>query len=96
MMRTQSAPSRVLVLLAVLGIGILLLLATASAATGSSQSPPEPTPYVVQAGDNLWSIAEAVYGDAVDIRQAVHGIRQLNVLDGSSLSIGQVLLLPAA
>jgi nucleoid-associated protein YgaU len=86
----------VLVLLAVLGIGILLLLATAAAATGSSQPPPQPTPYVVQAGDNLWSIAEGVYGDAVDTRQAIHDIKTLNLLDGSPLSIGQLLMLPAS
>jgi nucleoid-associated protein YgaU len=51
---------------------------------------------VVQSGDNLWSIAEAAYGHDVDTRRAIDDIKKLNVLDGSSLSIGQVLLLPAA
>jgi LysM repeat protein len=95
MARTHFTPSRVPVLLAALVIGFLLLLATASAATGSSVSPPEPTPYLVQAGDTLWSVAEAAYGPEADTRQAVYSIKRLNGLPGAGLAVGQVLLLPA-
>jgi LysM repeat protein len=84
------------VLLAALVIGFLLLLATASAATGTSAPPPAPTPYIVGAGDTLWEVAEAAYGPDVDVRQAVYAIKRLNGLDGAGLSVGQVLLLPAA
>ncbi len=95
MVRTHNTPSRVPVLLAVLAIGLLLLLATASAATGSVAPPPTPTSYVVEAGDSLWSIAEAAYGPEVDVREAVHAIKDLNELEGSAIAVGQVLLLPA-
>ena len=96
MMRTQPTPSRVLVLLAGFILGVLLLLATASAATGSSEPPPVPESYVVQQGDNLWSIADAAYGDDIDTRQAIHDIKKLNGLANAGVAVGQVLLIPAA
>ena len=96
MTSTHSTPSRVLVLLAALALGVLLLLATAAAATGSSEAVPEPQTYTVQAGDNLWSIVEGTYGSGVDARAAIHDIKRLNGLAGAGISIGQVLLLPAA
>ena len=96
MMRTQSTPSRVLVLLAALVLGVLLLLATASAATGTSEAVPDPETYVVQEGDTLWSIAETAYPGDVDVRRAVHDIKEINDLANAGLMLGQVLLIPAA
>ena len=96
MATTHYTPSRVPVLLAVVAIGFALLLATASAAFGSSQPPPEPVPYVVQAGDTLWSVTQSEYGTTVDARQIIYAIKRLTDLEGASLSIGQVLLLPAS
>jgi hypothetical protein len=50
--------------------------------------------YVVQQGDDLWSIAAARYGDTVDMRKAVYVIREVNQLDGSTVQPGDQLQLP--
>ena len=50
--------------------------------------------YVVQEGDDLWSIAAARYGDSIDPRKAVYAIREANHLSESALQPGQGLQLP--
>jgi hypothetical protein len=50
--------------------------------------------YQVQVGDDLWTIAASHYGDAIDLRKAVHFIRQANDLDGSVIQPGVELSLP--
>ena len=50
--------------------------------------------YVVQQGDDLWSIAAARYGVTVDVRKAVYVIREANQLDGSTVQPGDQLQLP--
>jgi hypothetical protein len=52
------------------------------------------TPYTVQAGDTLWSIAAAHYGHGLDLRQAVYDIRGANGLGQTTLQPGQRLMLP--
>jgi hypothetical protein len=50
--------------------------------------------YEVHAGDTLWSIAAAEYGDAIDLRQAVYDIQRQNGLRGALLQPGQTITLP--
>jgi Tfp pilus assembly protein FimV len=50
--------------------------------------------YVVQAGDDLWSIAADRYGESVDLRKAVYVVREANQLTGSSVQPGDDLSLP--
>jgi Tfp pilus assembly protein FimV len=50
--------------------------------------------YTVQAGDNLWTIADAEYGDHLDLRAAVYAIREANGLVTSTLQPGRQLTLP--
>jgi hypothetical protein len=50
--------------------------------------------YVVSGGDTLWSIAAHEYGADVDLRRAVYEIREVNHLDGSTVSPGDRLTLP--
>jgi len=50
--------------------------------------------YVVQQGDDLWTIAAHQYGGSIDLRQAVHDIREANRLSGSVIQPGQELQLP--
>ncbi len=52
------------------------------------------TAYTVQAGDDLWTIAEAQYGAEMDLRAAVYAIREANGLESSSLEPGEALTLP--
>jgi hypothetical protein len=52
------------------------------------------TPYTVQAGDTLWSIAAEHYGHGLDLRQAVYDIRGANRLGQTLLQPGQRLMLP--
>lgn len=52
------------------------------------------TPYTVQAGDTLWSIAAKQYGHGLDLRQAVYDIRGANGLGQTPLQPGQRLMLP--
>jgi hypothetical protein len=50
--------------------------------------------YAVQAGDDLWSIAAARYGESVDVRRAVYVIREANQMEGSTVEPGDDLQLP--
>jgi LysM repeat protein len=50
--------------------------------------------YTVQSGDDLWSIAAAEYGGAIDLRKAVYSIREANHLQVSTVQPGQGLTLP--
>ena len=52
------------------------------------------TAYTVKAGDDLWTIADAEYGDEVDLRAVVYVIREANDLASSALHPGQELTLP--
>jgi predicted nucleic acid-binding Zn ribbon protein len=52
------------------------------------------TAYTVQAGDDLWSIAEAAYGSKADLRAVVYAIREANHIETSVLQPGQDLTLP--
>ena len=52
------------------------------------------TAYTVQAGDDLWTIAEAEYGGRGDLRAVVYSIREANHLQTSALQPGQELVLP--
>ncbi|HET8652186.1 MAG TPA: LysM peptidoglycan-binding domain-containing protein [Gaiellaceae bacterium] len=71
----------------------LLVMALAwSVLTRVSEATGTPQPYRVQTGDTLWSIAADHYGG--DPRQGVWEIRRENRLGGSTLTPGQVLLLP--
>ena len=49
--------------------------------------------YVVQQGDDLWTIASGHYG-GVDVRKAVYVIREANHLSDKTLQPGQELQLP--
>ena len=65
---------------------VLTIQSRVSEATGT------PQPCRVQAGDTLWSIAvDRYHGDP---RQGVWVIQRENGLAGTSLTPGQVLLLP--
>jgi len=75
-------------LLAVLALVIVIGLRSAPASQGSA-----PQGYhVVQAGESLWSIAEAHYDG--DPRRDVHRLREANGLGDVTLQVGQVLVLP--
>ena len=52
------------------------------------------TPYTVQAGDDLWTIAGEQYGADADLRAAVYAIREANELQTSALQPGQSITLP--
>lgn len=49
----------------------------------------------VQPGDTLWSVAQRIAPDN-DPREVIEQIRRINDLKGSSLQVGQQLLLPTA
>lgn len=51
--------------------------------------------YVVQPGDDLWSIASTHYDGAVDVRKAVYDIREANHLSDAVIQPGQELQLPS-
>ena len=50
--------------------------------------------YVVQQGDDLWTIASGHYEGATDLRKAVYVIREANHLSDTTLQPGQELQLP--
>ena len=92
----------VLAVVAVVGAQVVSMVASAFMVSGTAgvASINTSVPYVVQAGDSLWAVAERV-APASDPREIVEQIVQLNSGDGSSLTadsplrVGQRLVLPA-
>ncbi|MBV8526837.1 MAG: LysM peptidoglycan-binding domain-containing protein [Candidatus Dormibacteraeota bacterium] len=60
-------------------------------AVGGASTPPRHV--TVHAGDTLWSIAEATYGDS-DVQARVVQLETANHLTSPALSPGEVLILP--
>ena len=50
--------------------------------------------YEVRAGDTLWSVARATYGDTVDVRYMIDHISNINGIEGGRIYPGQALSLP--
>ena len=73
-------------------VTLLVLVLAWSVLTRVSEANGPPQPYRVQPGDTLWSIAEEQYGG--DPRQGVWAIQRENGLAGSTLTPGELLLLP--
>jgi LysM repeat protein len=48
----------------------------------------------VMPGDTLWSIAKNYAPEGTDIRNYIYKVKKLNGLAGSSLSVGQTIVLP--
>jgi LysM repeat protein len=70
---------------------VLAALAVGLAARSSHGAGPERT-YVVKPTDTLWSIATRTYGG--DVREGVWKLEQRNHLRSTTLTPGQVLVLP--
>ncbi|MEI7024342.1 LysM peptidoglycan-binding domain-containing protein [Paenibacillus sp. y28] len=49
---------------------------------------------IVAAGDTLWSIAREYGPKDADIRESVYHLKRINKLKGSTITIGQTLVLP--
>jgi LysM repeat protein len=77
-----------------LGVGVgIAQVPAAIAGHQASASAESFETHTVLAGETLWSIAESIAGDH-DVRDVVHEIMRLNLLDSSSLQAGQQLALP--
>lgn len=90
--RHQSLSLRLLILLTGVGIGFLLISGRVDASTPETA----PSTYRVLAGDTLWDIAASIAEPDEDVRVVIAEIKRLNGLPVSSLSVGQVLMIPAA
>ena len=91
---TTRAPSRLLVLLVVVGVFSLLLLVSAVQATDRIAATEVHEVHEVQAGETLWDIAATVTRPGGDVRATVFDLKRLNDLDGSVIVPGQVLTVP--
>jgi Tfp pilus assembly protein FimV len=81
----------------VLGTVLTIVLTGPVAAALGSDGAPDPTAertYVVRSGDTLWAIAHRLAPGA-DPRVTVLAIEAANAVDGSSLTPGEILRLPA-
>lgn len=87
----QNLSTRVLILLLAL-TSIFLLMGN----TGVADEPVVVSTYVVQPGDTLWSIAGGISDSGDDVRDVIAHVRHLNSLSGSSLQVGQSLVLPSS
>ncbi len=74
---------------------IVLLVAGVVGAVGADTGPAHTVEYRVDAGESLWSIAAVRTAPGEDVRVTVRSLMKLNGLTDSSLSVGQVLVVPA-
>lgn len=87
--------------LLLVALGALLLLAAISVGRTGSQAAtyvengPALQQTTVQSGQTLWSVAQRIAPKS-DPREVIAQIRRINHLSGSSLQVGQQLLLPNA
>ncbi len=87
--------------LSTLSFGIMLAIslislfgiATASAKASNEASNSSTTQIVVAPGETLWTIAARVNPE-IDPRAVIEDIKALNVINGSDVYAGQVLLVP--
>ena len=87
--------------LSTLSFGIMLAIslislfgiATASAKASNEASNSSTTQIVVAPGETLWTIAARVNPE-IDPRAVIEDIKALNVISGSEVYAGQVLLVP--
>ncbi len=68
-------------------------IATASAKASNEASNSTTTQIVVAPGETLWTIAARVNPE-IDPRAVIEDIKALNVIEGSEVYAGQVLLVP--
>ena len=97
-LRLTSRGRRLLgtLLLAPVALGVGVGIAQVPAALASNTSSAAATTFehhTVLAGDTLWSIADEI-ADGHDVRDVVHEIMRLNLLESSSVQAGQELALP--
>jgi len=80
---------------AMLAISLVSLfgIATASAKASNEASNSTTTQIVVAPGETLWTIAARVNPE-IDPRAVIEDIKALNVIEGSEVYAGQVLLVP--
>ena len=80
---------------AMLAISLVSLfgIATASAKASNEASNSTTTQIVVAPGETLWTIAARVNPE-IDPRAVIEDIKALNVIEGSEVYAGQVLLIP--
>ena len=80
---------------AMLAISLVSLfgIATASAKASNEASNSTTTQIVVAPGETLWTIAARVNPE-IDPRAVIEEIKALNVIEGSEVYAGQVLLVP--
>jgi len=82
---------RVVVLLSVTAAALFLLLANRVDA-GDVALPTEQ--HVVRSGETLWEIARMHTVDGADVRDTVHDLKAMNVLDSSAIFPGDRLVVP--
>lgn len=72
-------------------VAVFLLIGGAA----SADTLPEPTTeYVVASGDTLWAIASRLTPEGDDVRVLLREIKDLSGIRSSSLTPGQVLVVP--
>jgi nucleoid-associated protein YgaU len=74
-------------------LAVVFLMIGGSAEADVPRTPP--TEYVVQPGDTLWAIAEAIGAPGADLRPLIADIARLSGVDADSLQPGQILLIPS-
>ena len=76
-----------ILLIALLGLVFWGVVARASSGAGTEGT------YVVKPGDTLWTIADRSYDG--DVRAAIWRLQERNGIRGSTIRVGQRLVMPA-
>ncbi|KFI55478.1 peptidoglycan-binding LysM domain [Bifidobacterium callitrichos DSM 23973] len=86
--------SRIMALLLVVLVAVAALSAFSPSMADSAAGPMEVESYTVQPGQTLWTYAQMVTPEGGDVNQSVEELVELNHLEGTSLEVGQRILVP--
>lgn len=94
-MKKRQFTKAALLAFSVIALVLLVTMASLNRVSGQTDKTKTVTSVCIQAGDSLWSIAEAYYTEECgDFREYISEIRRTNHLPNNDLTAGNYLLVP--
>ena len=91
---TRRAKKRMFKVFVYVLLIVTTFLSISAISNGDLNSYSEYKEVYVRPGDTIWSIAKEHYGNDIDVREGIYMIKECTGIESSSLTVGQVLLVP--